>query len=382
MLIGNILREILALRSTSAAQPDSGVPPPQMAAPPSAPFARRKDAPAIIVISHSFTGHGAGIMLMMLLQRLVNVRGWQVRAHWPDLAMQDRQALAAIGVPMVDEIDFSQYDFALINSILPAPFAARMLIGHLPYLLWVHEGQAMFRLDTTIAEMTRTLLNARRLIFQTPHQAERIYGSFTHLMSPGQYQVINNALPPIPPLPEPLHPRREGIKRIICIGALNPLKNTPLLVAAAALLTDENFEIIFVGEVLESSLDPAHLDLLHNDKRIILAGFLEREQAMALLASADVLAHPSMDESQPLVLLEAARFNVPLVIANLAVYGYCWQDEVNCLMHDPHDAASLAKQLRRALAGEAPPPRIPPELYDTEVFFQRFDAVLEQMLSP
>ena len=220
---------------------------------------------------------------------------------------------------------------------------------------------------------------AKKVIFQTHWQAERIYGSFTSGFAEDQYSVIPNCLPNIPEKGESEAKSRSEKKRIVFIGGVYDRKRPFDLMQAVLKLDRSDLECLFVGttDLLSSEMQA----VLKRDDRFRVTGEVSREMATSILASADVLSLPSSDESQPVVLLEAAELNVPIVISDLPVYRGIWTHGENCLIHPVGDVDCLAMHLATCLAGNAPRPvlsRI--EDFSRQTFFDGFGKLFSDFL--
>ena len=122
---------------------------------------------------------------------------------------------------------------------------------------------------------------------------------------------------PGPPPPEatrmidPL--RARGARVIGCIGSVTTNKNQQLLVQALPCLHDLDVVAVFLGEGGDSlACDAARAGL---SDRVVVCGY--QPQASRWLPMMDVLVLPSQTEGQGLVVLEAFRAGVPVVVSNI-----------------------------------------------------------------
>lgn len=84
---------------------------------------------------------------------------------------------------------------------------------------------------------------------------------------------------------------------------------------------------------------------------IVLTGAVADADMPALYRAADVLVMPSLREGFGLVVLEALACGTPTVVSKIAPFTEHLSD-ADCCWADPHDAASIAHAMRRALAPE------------------------------
>lgn len=374
-MILRVLKEMLGTRPAAL--------PLQMPAEPSPKFVRDQNIPSVLALTHSYKGNGAAEMLMFVLAWLARDLGWQVNALSSGLPEADKETLVKVGIGLVEAIDPRQYDFAIANTVVSGLSHVEHFGPHLPCVLWVHEAETvLWNAQLPVNRMKQIFSMAKHIVFQSRWQAERIFGSFISSLPESMYSVIPNCLPTMPTTDGFSIGKPPGKKRIVFIGGVYERKRPADLVEAVIRLGRSDVECVFVGTTDHiHSLPPGIHSLLENDLRFRLTGEVGRTEAAAYLASADVLSLPSGDESQPLVLLEAAHFNVPVVISDLPVYRDFWVDGENCLKHAVGDIDGLATHLKTSLEGEAPAPAILGKIDVTAgVFRDRFEQVLRSLL--
>lgn len=135
--------------------------------------------------------------------------------------------------------------------------------------------------------------------------------------------------------------------RIVALGRLTHQKNHPMLIQAMVDVPDALLEIVGGGED-EAALRTLVADLGLAD-RVVFAGLVPREAALARAASADVFVQVSRYEGHSLALIEAARLGLPLVVSDVRVQveGITAQDGTPCGIIVPlDDPAALASTLR------------------------------------
>lgn len=143
---------------------------------------------------------------------------------------------------------------------------------------------------------------------------------------------------------------RARSRRVVAIGRLSPEKNCAVLVRAAALMPDVEVHIVGSGPD-ESALKSLAAELNVTD-RVFFAGHRAREEALTLLADADVFVQPSLFEGHSLALIEAAKLHLPLVVSDVPsqVEGITAPDGTRCgIVVDAHDDRKLAMEISRLL---------------------------------
>lgn len=135
------------------------------------------------------------------------------------------------------------------------------------------------------------------------------------MMFRGPIRVIPNVAPSSSPLGG-RHAANSTRRRIVSIGDATRLKNVQTLLKSFAMIRDAKRDVSLdlIGPGLGDS-DPlrgwaASRSL---DVDVVFHGRLERGQVMERLQAGRVLAHPSLEECQPMVVLEAMNLGVPVV---------------------------------------------------------------------
>jgi glycosyltransferase involved in cell wall biosynthesis len=120
-----------------------------------------------------------------------------------------------------------------------------------------------------------------------------------------------------------------------------------MLIQAMVDVPDALLEIVGGGED-EAALRALVADLGLAD-RVVFAGLVPREAALARAASADVFVQVSRYEGHSLALIEAARLGLPLVVSDVPVQveGITALDGTQCgIVVSVDDPAALASTLR------------------------------------
>ncbi|MDR5827199.1 MSMEG_0565 family glycosyltransferase [Caballeronia sp. LP006] len=146
---------------------------------------------------------------------------------------------------------------------------------------------------------------------------------------------------------------------VLAVGGIEARKNTLMLLEAFALLRAQrpSAQLVLAGGA--SLLDhdaytrrflarAAELRLDHT--QVILTGPLPDDQMPALFSIADVVSMISLREGFGLVVLEALASAKPVVVSHIEPFTD-YLDDRTCIFTDPHDAASIAKALAKAMDG-------------------------------
>ena len=109
----------------------------------------------------------------------------------------------------------------------------------------------------------------------------------------------------------------------------------------------------FVLEVIGDGPDRARLDRVARDERVRFLGSLCREQALAHIAAADVLVHPSSTESAPTVVREARALGTPVVACDAGDVAL-WARSDAGIHVVPQDSRAIAEAIARICAVPRP----------------------------
>ena len=292
----------------------------------------------VLVATHSYSGNGAAVMLLAVLEYWVKRLQWNVDVLL-DMNTEVPEDLARTGVNVFPTADPANYDFALVNTVVSANYVD-MLAPRVKTVLWVHEGDTVIFGSPAPPGKWRHLFRLPwKVVFQSPWQPEVVFRSF---LSDGQFVCVRNGLPPIPQALAP-RTRPPGKKRIAFVGGVYGRKRPNDLVDAVLGLKRDDVECVFVGTTANiDTIGAENVDKIKSRPDLfLLPGELNRANTLEYLAGADVFCLPSGDESQPIAPLEAAALNVPCALSDLPPYKGIWKHGVNCLLFPVGDTALL-----------------------------------------
>ena len=84
-------------------------------------------------------------------------------------------------------------------------------------------------------------------------------------------------------------------------------------------------------------------------ERVILLGHISREDVLSLINASDIFVMSSRTEGTPMVLLEAASLNKPILATNVGGIPELFKNEEECLLVSPGDPKALASNMERLL---------------------------------
>ncbi len=182
---------------------------------------------------------------------------------------------------------------------------------------------------------------------------------------------------------------RDGVVRLLSVGAVVPRKRFDVLVAALATLTDLPWRLTIAGDRTRDRNTAAQLDadiarhaLGH---RIAVLGAVSPQRLEALYAEADVFVLASHYEGYGMAYAEAVAHGLPVIGTRAGAIPDTVPGDAGLLV-DPGDIPALAQALRRiigdadlrrrlASAARAAAPQLPTWRQSAEVFARALETL-------
>ncbi len=145
-------------------------------------------------------------------------------------------------------------------------------------------------------------------------------------------------------------PVPESPVQLLFIGALSLQKGIHVTLEIVKKLTDHgiNFQYNIVGE-WSSEKDKneafSYIEKYNLGSKIVFHGILLREKKWQLLSSSDIFVFPSFNEGQPLVVIEAMAFGLPVVSSSVGAIPDTMEDGVNGFMIKNHDSNAFVEKI-------------------------------------
>lgn len=161
--------------------------------------------------------------------------------------------------------------------------------------------------------------------------------------------VIPNGVPAGPPQDEARAPQRPGVVTACFLGRVSEEKGVRhLLTAWDAIAGEAAGELVLVGPVDPPGwLEPADLP-----PSVVLAGALDHDRAMQVLASSDVMVLPSLHEAMPMVVLEAMAHGTAIIATSVGSVPEVVRDGQEALLVPAGDSAALQDRLSSLMADQ------------------------------
>jgi len=267
--------------------------------------------------------------------------GRQVHEHsvhgpWPDLETESCRALEATlgglpdgGLVVLDGLMMSAGDVVAVH----ARRLRLVVLVHLPLGVDSPERDG---LAAAAAVVTTSRWTARWLLENYRLDEQRV-----HVATPG----VDSASP---------SPGSPDGERLLCVGAVTPVKGQDFLVEALHGVRDLEWRACLVGS---TEVDPGYsarvrhrAERLGLVDRVRLTGPLTGERLVAAYAGADLLLAPSRQESYGLAIVEALARGVPVLAADVGgvpeSLGLAVDGARPGVLLDPHDVSAWTAALR------------------------------------
>jgi len=165
---------------------------------------------------------------------------------------------------------------------------------------------------------------------------------------PQRVEIVINGVP------DTTEVRREerpgGVQRVLFLGNLSERKGLTTLLRALARpgFDPARLEVVIAGggDVAGYQAKASELGV---ERLVRFEGWCDQDKAARLLASADVLVLPSVDEVLPLVILEALAHGVAVVCTPVGEIPSLLTDGADVCFVNPNDPEDVADGLRRVL---------------------------------
>ena len=172
----------------------------------------------------------------------------------------------------------------------------------------------------------------------------------------GEYSIIPNGTDmEIPDKSAYEKYRAQGIEFLGCrnndlillfVGQHRWEKNVRMIIDSLKILNDENvnFSMVFVGEGSAYAEMQRLVRQMHLHNHVLFTGLIsDRDILKKLYACSDLFVFPSVYDNAPLVMMEAAAYQVPSIVVKGASAAECIQDQVNGFMIDNNHLSLAAK---------------------------------------
>ena len=145
---------------------------------------------------------------------------------------------------------------------------------------------------------------------------------------------------------------------LLHIGSFEKRKDLITLVKAFKLVDDPNLKLVLAGaQIINGNsevFDEIKTFIVQNklESKVILAGYVSKEEASVLYKNARIYIFPSLDEGFGIPILEALSFSLPVICSDIDVFGEVGGDCVEYFKVG--DSISLSKKIISVLDSDKP----------------------------
>jgi len=145
---------------------------------------------------------------------------------------------------------------------------------------------------------------------------------------------------------------------VLHIGSFERRKDLITLVKAFKLVKDDSLKLVLAGaQIINGSpevLDEIKTFIFQNklEDKVILAGYVSKEEASILYKNARIYIFPSLDEGFGIPVLEALSFSIPVICSDIDIFREIGDDYVDYFKVG--DSISLSKKIISVLDSDKP----------------------------
>ena len=143
---------------------------------------------------------------------------------------------------------------------------------------------------------------------------------------------------------------------LLHIGSFEKRKDLITLVKAFKLVKDDSLKLVLAGAQIINGgsevLDEIKTFIFQNklENKVILAGYVSKEEASLLYKNARIYVFPSLDEGFGIPILEALSFSIPVICSDIDVFKEVGGDYVEYFKVG--DSTSLSKKIISVLGSD------------------------------
>ena len=246
-----------------------------------------------------------------------------------------------------------EFHCVIANTIFSAPAVRALAREDVPVAFWLHEptsvGEHYMRAD----EKLRAALSRADVLIAPSAWTAAFYQPF----NPQPVRRLRNAVPDVARKTSGGEHSNASARRILLLGSVEPRKGQDIFAQAIALLPREmqnaaQFQI--AGRILDPEFAAKLQGTTQDLPNFSMTGARDHEQALALLAQADVIVSASRDEAMPTVTtLEAMCLGKAIIATSVGGAKEVMIDGENALLVRPQDPAELSAALQRVITDPA-----------------------------
>lgn len=219
---------------------------------------------------------------------------------------------------------FYKPDIVHIHNIGPALFSPLLHLFGIKIVLTYHspnyEHEKWGRFAKYILRLSEKIaINVSdAILFVNRFQMEKVKKSYVSLRAKSYY--VPNGIPAVIPAKGTDYIESLGLspgKYIIGVGRITPEKGFDLLIRSFESMQNYDFKLVIVGGVETESNYFRKLKELIKSDRVIFTGYIYGEKLNQIYSHAALYVLTSYNEGFPLVLLEAMKYNLDVLVSDI-----------------------------------------------------------------
>ncbi|MBA2433292.1 MAG: glycosyltransferase [Chthoniobacterales bacterium] len=323
----------------------------RMWSPPGVATGERGD---LLFVSHDLTLSGAPLILWQVA-KWCRAAGFFVVVMAPeDGPMREKFQTAEIPLivdPLVMKehesfVDFARgFDVVIASTIFGAPVVHAAKAGGIPHLWWIHEGRVAEEYLAESARM-RSALALADVVVTPDTRSAHIYQPFRT----DPVRVLSYGIPDPREGVAPAAREENGPVRFLLLGSVEHRKGQLVLLEAlrklpASVASGMAFDI--VGRPHDPAIAEQVRAAARKLPHLTYREGVSHDEALRLIAGTDVMVSCSLDETGPIILIEALALGVPILSTNVGAVAEKLADGGGALFVRAGDAEALASALER-----------------------------------
>ncbi|CAN5564239.1 hypothetical protein BH18VER1_BH18VER1_13850 [soil metagenome] len=308
----------------------------------------------LLFVSHDLSWSGAPLILLQMAQWCSNNGFFVVVMSPKDGPL--REEFAAAGIPVIVDplittghesfTAFAKdFDCVVASTIFGAPIVQAAKREGIPHFWWIHEGRVAEHYLGGDASMRRAISIADQIV--TPDtRSSQVYQPF----SDQPIRILPYGIPD-PALDGEQPPiGQSGPVKFLLLGTIEHRKGQQVLLDAVRQLPADvvgQCEFRIVGRAHDPEIAQEVAAAAQASPHLTLADAVSPDDALALIASTDVMISASWDETGPLILMEAAALGKALLSTNVGAVAEFLVHGDDALFFQPGDAPALAREIER-----------------------------------
>ncbi|MFA6227912.1 MAG: glycosyltransferase family 4 protein [Patescibacteria group bacterium] len=289
--------------------------------------------------------------------------------NYSDVIKQHQENLWIYGVNAKNKIVASYKIYRLANQLLKKEKFDLITTPDAYYLAlagWLLTRKNKIKLEVQIHGFEK-FFGLRKLIakFVLPRaDAVRVVSERLRRMMVREFGVVNDKITVVPVFSppyinndnsnQPAAERQAGKFVFLTVSRLVSIKNIPLQIEAMAEMVKDfpQAELWLTGDGPEKDHLTEQINQLNLTHKVKLLGHKNREELDVLYRQADVFLLTSLAEGWPIVIMEAARYGLPIIMTDVGSAGELIINQKSGLVIPINDKQKLISQMKLLIVNQ------------------------------